>query len=210
MGKIKFYVVWKGKEPGIYGSWEACEQQIKGFSGAKYKGFKTRELAEKALAEGPTAYWGIEYFESTLSVDTIAIIGEPIKQSIAVDGAWNTATGDIEYRGVDVLSGIQLFHVGPLHDGTNNIAEFLAIVHALAFCKQKGLAMPIYSDSRNAISWVKKKATATQLEPTERNQKIFELLGRAIKWLESNEYSNEILKWETAAWGENPADFGRK
>jgi ribonuclease HI len=35
-------------------------------------------------------------------------------------------------------------------------------------------------------------------------------MERAEKWLLSNEFSNEILKWETKAWGEIPADFGRK
>jgi ribonuclease HI len=43
-----------------------------------------------------------------------------------------------------------------------------------------------------------------------KNKKLFELIGRAIKWLNENTYSNKILKWETKAWGENPADFGRK
>ena len=48
MGKKKFYVVWKGVEPGVYDSWTDCQLQIKGYKGALYKSFDTREEAEKA------------------------------------------------------------------------------------------------------------------------------------------------------------------
>ena len=45
--RAKFYVVWQGREAGIYESWAACEAQVKGVA-AKYKGFATRTEAEKA------------------------------------------------------------------------------------------------------------------------------------------------------------------
>lgn len=133
-----------------------------------------------------------------------------MKHSIAVDGAWNTKTLDSEYRGVDVSSGKQLFLRGPFADGTNNIMEFLALVHALAYCKKHQLTVPIYSDSVTAMKWVKDKHAKTKLEPTQRNNELFELIERAEKWLSENTYSNPVLKWETKLWGENPADFGRK
>jgi ribonuclease HI len=127
-----------------------------------------------------------------------------------VDAAWNTRSGDMEYQGFDYSNGNLLFKKGPFKDGTNNIGEFLAIVHALALLKKQNFTLPIYSDSKTAISWVTKKKANTKLEPTGRNDELFELLKRAEKWLQENSYPNKILKWETEQWGENPADFGRK
>jgi len=101
-----------------------------------------------------------------------------------------------------------IFKIGPFEDGTNNIVEFLGIAYALAYCKKKHIFLPIYSDSRNAIGWVRDKEARTNHDRSDRNKKLFELVYRAVYWL--SEYENEILKWETKAWGENPADFGRK
>jgi ribonuclease HI len=95
--------------------------------------------------------------------------------------------------------------------GTNNIGEFLAIVHALALYKQKGLTTrPIYTDSVTAMGWVKKKKANTKLEQNAKTAKLYELIQRAETWLQQNTYSNPIIKWETEDWGEIPADFGRK
>ena len=76
--------------------------------------------------------------------------------------------------------------------------------------KKHNITLPIYSDSRNAIGWVRDKQARTNHDRNDKNTKLFELIDRAIKWLKENEYENEVLKWETKAWGENPADFGRK
>lgn len=210
MAKNKFYVVWVGREPGIYNSWEECTQQIHGFPGAVYKSFKTRQLAEEAYNSSSKEFIGKDFFESELTEDQLKLIGEPILDSISVDAAWNTFTGVVEYQGVDTKTNKVLFSAGPFEDGTINIAEFLAIVHALAYCKQKGITLPIYSDSRNAIGWVADKQARTNHSRTETSEKLFQLIDRAIAWLNANEYVNPILKWETKAWGENPADFGRK
>lgn len=210
MEKKKYYVVWEGRQTGIFESWEACKAQITGFPSAKYKSFKTKEVAKQAFLSPSKEFIGKVNFESELSKAQLEIIGQPIKESISVDGAWNTATGIVEYQGVETATKKTLFHVGPLQDGTNNIVEFLALVHALAYCKQHNLNLPIYSDSRNAIAWVKDKQARTNHPKRDENKKLFELIERAIKWLNENQYENAILKWETKAWGENPADFGRK
>ena len=86
-----------------------------------------------------------------------APIGNPINESLAVDAACSGNPGDMEYRGVYTATGQEIFHIGPLKEGTNNVGEFLALVHGLALLQQKGSDLPIYSDSRNAISWVKKR-----------------------------------------------------
>ncbi len=210
MAKSKFYVVWVGRKTGVYDTWEDCSAQIKGFHGAVYKSFKTIQLAELAFYSPSDEFIGKEILETELSEEELKLIGNPIEDSICVDGAWNTFTGIVEYQGVFNKTKELIFKQGPFEDGTNNIVEFLAIVHALAHCKKNNITLPIYSDSRNAIGWVKVKEPKTKHEKSVKNQKLFELLARATKWLKENEYQNKILKWETRAWGENPADFGRK
>jgi len=207
--KQKVYVVWQGKETGIFTDWKECEKQIKGVEGAQYKSFDTLQEAEEAINRN---YW--EYVKKGGSKPPLkkmpASVGQPIKNSIVVDAAWNTATGDMEYQGIYLPTRDRIFLQGPFADATNNIGEFLAIVHALAYLKKHNSDLPVYSDSRTAISWVKKKHANTKLELTPRNKPVFELLQRAEKWLAENSYKNPILKWETEYWGENPADFGRK
>ena len=210
MAKPKFYVVWKGRKTGIFESWDDCKAQTDKFPKAVYKSFKTRQLAEQAFKDGWWDYIGKDFIETELTPEQLLLVGKPIEDSISVDGACNTSTGVVEYQGVHTKTKESIFKVGPLEDGTNNIVEFLGIVHALAHCKKHNITLPIYSDSRNAISWVRNKEARTNHDRSVRNTKLFELLDRAVKWLNENEYETEILKWETKAWGENPADFGRK
>lgn len=207
----KYYVVWKGRKTGIFSSWEDCKAQTNGFDGAVFKSFESKELAEEAFHSSSSDYVGRnKKIVSYLSKEELALIGEPIEDAITVDGAWDNTTGLVEYQGVYIKTGEVLFHVGPLEDGTINMVEFLAIVHALALCKQWHWTIPIYSDSKIALGWIKEKKARTNHSLSEKNKKLFEMLARAEKWLKSNTYENELLKWETKAWGENPADFGRK
>lgn len=128
----------------------------------------------------------------------------------AVDAACSGNPGPMEYRGVDLATGAQIFYFGKTH-GTNNIGEFLAIVHALALLEKQGDTKKIiYSDSYNAILWVKKKQCKTKLKRTPQTEQLYSIIERAEHWLQTHVYHNPILKWETAKWGEVPADFGRK
>ncbi|MCB8965158.1 MAG: viroplasmin family protein [Bacteroidales bacterium] len=207
--KNSYYVVWAGLNPGIYSDWETCQSQIKGFNNAKFKGFPTREAAENAYSMGYGEFMKMNSAQSVI-LQAGANVAKPIYPSLAVDAAWNTATGDMEYRGVDAHSGKEFFRQGPFFDGTNNIGEFLAIVHGLAFLQKQGSKIPVYTDSVTAISWVRRKQANTKLAPTGRNAIVFELIKRAEAWLRNNKWDNPILKWETPVWGEIPADFGRK
>ena len=47
MAKWSYYAVARGKKVGIYTNWNACKIQVDGFKGAKYKGFNSKEDAEK-------------------------------------------------------------------------------------------------------------------------------------------------------------------
>ena len=209
--KIKYYTVWKGHKTGIFESWDDCKAQIKDFKGAQYKSFSSFDAAKKAYKDGPKDYIGkSKTFKSELSDEQLKKIGQPNFNSIAVDAASSGNPGKMEYRGVDTKTRKQIFIQGPFDEGTNNIGEFLAIVHGLAFLKQKNSNRIIYTDSKTAMSWVKKKTCNTKLERTEKNKTLFELVDRAVKWLKTNSYTTTIVKWETKAWGEIPADFGRK
>ncbi len=209
----KYYVVWQGLSPGIYDSWEECKAQVDGVAGARYKAFGSIE-------DATAAFRGSYEDQATL---LIALAGrKPVitdlssfteirSDAIAVDGACSSNPGPMEYRGVGVATGRELFHVGPLAGGTNNIGEYLALVHALALLDRNGdRTTPVYSDSRTALSWLRRRHSNTKIEPTPQNAKVFELLERANRWVMTHRWSNPVLKWETETWGEIPADFGRK
>ena len=208
--KQKYYVVWKGVSPGVYTSWTDCQLQIKGYDGALFKSFETKEEAEHAFASPAHYYVGAQNSKLKTQNSPKSLPENFDMNCVAVDAACSGNPGPMEYRGVYLLTGQEIFHFGPVH-GTNNIGEFLAIVHALALMKQKGICMTIYSDSRNALSWVKQKKCKTKLERTPKTEELFQMIERAENWLKTNNYSNgPILKWETEEWGEVPADFGRK
>ena len=212
--KNKFYVVWKGRAPGVYDSWEACKKEVENFPGALYKGFPDKTSAEEAFGKG---FSGFEKKEKPTPHSS------PLSPAIAVDAACSGNPGKMEYQGVFVDFGTEpattttLFKSPVFENGTNNIGEFLAIVHALAWQKQKRTQYPIYSDSVNAQKWVREKKCKTKLQPDEQNGYLFELIERAEKWLRDNEdWMKEnnavipVLKWKTDIWGEIPADYGRK
>lgn len=208
--KNKFYVVWKGKHPGIHKTWAACKKAIEGYKGAEYKSFQSFGVAQKAFNGSYADYKGKTKGATTLSPQELLKIGQPNNNSIAVDAASSGNPGIMEYQGVDTKTKKKLFRQGPFKQGTNNIGEFLAIVHGLAFLKQNKSDRIIYTDSRTAMSWVRKKKCNTKLTQTDKNKDVFELICRAEDWLNKNTYSTTIVKWETKAWGEIPADFGRK
>ncbi len=208
--KKKFYVVWKGKHPGIFESWADCKAQIDGVQGAQYKSFSTFAEAKKAFNGNYLEYKGKSKGKTELTPEELLKIGDPNYNSIAVDAASSGNPGKMEYRGVDTKTKRVLFHQGPFEQGTNNVGEFLALVHGLAFLKQQKSERILYSDSRIAIGWVRKKKCGTKLNKTAKNAQLFELIERAEEWLKKNRFNTPIVKWETKAWGEIPADFGRK
>ena len=208
--KGKFYVVWKGKKPGIFDSWKECKKSIANYAGAEYKSFESFDVAKKAYNGNYADFKGKKKTAPSLSKEELARIGQPNYHSISVDAASSGNPGVMEYQGVDTKTGKKLFKQGPFPQGTNNIGEFLALVHGLAFLKERNSDRIIYTDSRTAMSWVRKKKCNTKLTVSAKNKNLFELVDRAIEWLKKNQYSTVIVKWETKAWGEIPADFGRK
>lgn len=207
--KQKYYVVWHGHTPGVYHSWEACRRQVEQFPNARYKAYPSISEAQEAFRHGPgpAVRKGMpaKGKQNLISRDTI------LPGSISVDAACSGNPGKMEYRGVWTDDGTELFHFGPVPVGTNNIGEFLAIVHALAWLRKRNDGKTaIYSDSRNALLWVRKKHAATKLPHTRDTADLMDMIDRAETWLRENTWTNPVLKWETESWGESPADFGRK
>ncbi|MCM1451449.1 MAG: ribonuclease H family protein [Clostridium sp.] len=214
MASRKFYVVFKGYQPGIYDSWDECKAQIDGFSGAAYKSFPSCEEATQAFRKVMDVE-EMQFYTFLAKAKAQAVnyeaFPEIIQDSIAVDGACDkNPGGNVEYQGVNVRTGERIFHFGPVPGGSNNIGEYLGLVHALALLHQKGdRSTPIYSDSLTAQAWVRNKRhkSTVKLPP---DSKLAQLLARADYWLQTHAPANPILKWKTEEWGEIPADFGRK
>ncbi|MBQ9312581.1 MAG: ribonuclease H family protein [Bacteroidales bacterium] len=214
----KYYVVWVGRKTGIFDNWSDCKASVEGFEKASYKSFDTYSEAEFAYNTP-----GLNYYKKTvekekkqnsvfnpLKYSTNTVSSHlPIIDSIATDAACSGNPGVMEYQGVYVKTGKRLFHYKtPL--GTNNIGEFLGIVHGLAFLKRHNFPQPLYTDSVNAIKWVREKKCKTKLPLNNETKELFDYIHRAELWLENNTYTTQIIKWDTDSWGEIPADFGRK
>ena len=129
---------------------------------------------------------------------------------VMCNGHKDAAKTIMEYQGVDVKTGARLFHQGPFPKASNNIGEFLALVHGLAMLKKMGSPLAIYSDSVTAMAWVRDRKCKSKIELCPENAYLFSLVDRAEKWLRENTYTTRIIKWKTEEWGEIPADFGRK
>ncbi|MFO7721671.1 MAG: ribonuclease H family protein [Bacteroidales bacterium] len=209
MAKKKFYVVWEGREKGIFKTWAECQASVGGHPGAKYMGFETLAEAEVAFRGN---YWKFAKVGSKKAM--VAKTGEtgssPLKDALSVDAACSGNPGVMEYRGVWVGDGSEYFRMGPYPEGTVNIGEFLAIVHGLALLKKEGLTVPVYTDSKTAMKWVRDCRANTKLAQNELNSQLFDYIHRAEAWLKNNKYTNPVLKWDTRGWGEIPADYGRK
>jgi ribonuclease HI len=224
--KQKYYVVWQGKVPGIYSDWEQCKEQVVGVQGAQYKSFESLSEAEQAsrlpysasIASGSSSASSssiasragvLEVDEEGLTVVRAGTENPPVLDALAVDAACSGNPGVMEYQGIYVLTRTRVFHYRA-ERGTNNIGEFLAIVHGLAYLKKHHLNQIIYSDSVNAINWVKQKVCKSKLPEDASTSELWNVIHRAENWLRTNSYTTEIRKWDTDHWGEIPADFGRK
>ena len=222
--KQKYYVVWQGRKPGIYTDWDECKEQVVGVQGAQYKGFDSMAEAEAAIRLPYSSVVKVESGErrvesgkpSALVIDENGMTAvkpgtanPPVLDALAVDAACSGNPGVMEYQGIYIPTRTRVFHYRA-EKGTNNIGEFLAIVHGLSYLKKHRLNQIIYSDSVNAISWVRQKVCKSKLVEDASTAELWNYIHRAENWLRTNSYTTEIRKWDTDNWGEIPADFGRK
>ena len=222
--KQKYYVVWQGRKPGIYTDWDKCKEQVVGVQGAQYKGFDSMAEAEAAIKLPYSSVVRVESGERRVeSGKPLALVidengmtavkpgtaNPPVLDALAVDAACSGNPGVMEYQGIYIPTRTRVFHYRA-EKGTNNIGEFLAIVHGLSYLKKHRLNQIIYSDSVNAISWVRQKQCKSKLPEDASTAELWDYIHRAENWLRTNSYTTEIRKWDTDNWGEIPADFGRK
>ena len=181
---MSYYVVKRGRIPGIYNDWSDCEKQIKGFSNAKFKKFEDYDLAlDYSFAESPLTNV------------------KPTK-GIAVDAAYSMKRGEGEYQIFDLELNKMVYNSRIYKDSTVNIMEFLAIIQGLKMFSNRD----IYSDSATAITWVNNKKINTNAVCGEETQKE---IDEALDYLNS---IGEVVikKWDTSSLGDIPADFNRK
>lgn len=209
MAKKKYYVVWNGRKPGIYTTWAECEKQTKGYQGASFKSFPTLAEAEMAYGQGKNITSNTRSSSTDGKRITSSAATAIDENSISVDAACSGNPGMMEYRGVHTKTGDTIFHYGPVL-GTNNIGEFLGIVHALEWLQKEGKDTTIYTDSMTALAWVRNKKANTTLVRDARTEELWQKVERAEKWLKENSYPNKVIKWDTKRYGEIKADFGRK
>jgi len=211
--KQKYYVVWRGIEPGVYDNWEDAAEQVLTYPGAKYKSFTSMSEAVRAFrgddaAEGEAL---IKLFTRPVQEINYEAFPEIDLNAIAVDASCVGNPGAMEYRGVEVGSGKELFHAGPYPCGTNNIGEYLALIHALALCDRAGdTTRHIYSDSVTALAWLRARHSRSKLAYSPATAQLLQILERADRWIATHSPANPVSKWDTDTWGEIPADFGRK
>ncbi len=210
MAKQKYYVVWVGRKKGIFNSWAECSSQVNGFIGAKFKAFDNLQQAEIALSGSYSAFFKNNNSIPENKKGWSNSVSQPIFPAICVDAACSGVPGPVEWRGINLTDGKELFSAGPYQQGTNNIGEFIAIVQGLIWLASNNYNWVLYSDSANAISWVKQKKCKTKQAKNRHNLELFELIKDSEIWLLENHQHNNVLKWMTDEWGENPADFGRK
>jgi ribonuclease HI len=214
----KYYVVWIGKTPGVYADWPLAQTQIQGFPGARYKSFVNLEEAKLAFqkpwqdfVKAKVDGGGFSQPKNEPKILSEEFLKEIVADSIAVDAACSGNPGKMEYRCVYTLAPeIEVFRSQVFPLGTNNIGEFLALVHALAMFHETKPTLTIYSDSKLAMGWIKAKTCRTKLVHNAKTEYLHSLVVRAETWLKTHKFKNKVLKWETKKWGEIPADFGRK
>lgn len=226
----RFYVVFAGRQPGVYDDFNDAMEQVDGYDGASFKSYASPEQAAEAFrrfdrkndsrsigallinaTEQKRKEQGARGREDRIETKTDYFAFPEIDlNGWAVDASCMGNPGVMEYRGVELMSGKEIFRVGPFKKGTNNIGEFLAIVHALALMQQKGERHTVYSDSVSGMAWVRNRKVKTQLARNKDTEPVFRMMERALSWLNTHQYDVQIRKWDTDRWGEVPADFDRK
>jgi retron-type reverse transcriptase/ribonuclease HI len=170
-------------------------------------------LRWKRLTAGPEAIDEADSAAKTVQdeFDEDSWEANPPAVGLCVDAAWNPKKRAMEYRGVWLHDRTVAFEVGPLKSGSNNLGEFLAIVHAFRFLKIKGIDCPVYSDSQTAMTWFRKRRLRSPVASRgDLTPEMYVRLTRALLWVSRNKPSKPVVTWDTVQWDEIPADYGRK
>jgi len=168
----KFYVVWKGRKPGVYKDWNSCKKQVDAYAGAKYKSFKTWDEAldqyqnnkpgSSPKASDSSSIKNGKSVSSNRGIKTYTsdeISGMPETVKIFTDGGCEPNPGEAG-------SGVAIYQDGEVSElwyglynpqGTNNTAELNALHQGLLIAKEKvanGETAVLFSDSKYSIQCV--------------------------------------------------------
>lgn len=123
------------------------------------------------------------------------------KNSIITYSFSDTENLKMSYKIYDCIN--RKFVIKESFDGfcNQNVSDFIAIVHAIIYCKENNLNFPIYTNSTCALSWIKSKKTNSNYFKTSQNSKIYRLFKRADKKNKEIDYENQILLWKTKEFG---------
>lgn len=120
---------------------------------------------------------------------------------IIVHSTANTKTKRMAYKGFNESTNKWIFKVKYKGYCTQNVADFMAIVHALHYCKINNIDLPIYNDNLVAIKWVKDKKVNSLLIKTKENHELFQSFENALVILKQNDFLNPILFWKKKELG---------
>lgn len=159
----KYYVVWKGRKPGIYKTWTECKAQTDGHSGARFRSFSDKSEAEKAFKKAPKRK-RVRRNAQVKDNTSPPIFAHP-KTDVVIycDGACPENPGEAGC-GLSIFYGDRLSAAwyGLYHtDGTNNTAELHGFHQALLMAKEyiaKGLSCTVCPDSMYALNAITKWA----------------------------------------------------
>lgn len=159
MAGKKFYVVWTGRQQGIFSDWPAARASVERFAGARYKSFPTYAEAERAFKGGKPAASRAGSRAKTAPVREAPALDAQYDLQIYCDGACEPNPG---HAG----SGIAVYRHGKvselwygLHNphGTNNTAELNALHYALRMAERAlevEEGVEILSDSKYSLSCI--------------------------------------------------------
>ena len=160
-----YYVVWSGREPGVFSDWATAQRSVKGYAGARYKSFATRGEAEQAFRAGaaantPSKPSSKQRPHTSARERRAAHIAHRFDVTIYCDGACEPNPGNAG-------SGIVVYRAGKLAElwyglydpmGTNNTAELNALYHALRMAEaelEAGNGVEVCSDSAYSINCIR-------------------------------------------------------
>ena len=193
----KFYVVWSGRQTGVFTDWATTQRAVIGYAGARFKAFPTRAEAEEAFGRGgaasiPTKTPSGQKARTPDSERAAMHIAHQFDVTIYCDGACEPNPGNAG-------SGIVVYRAGKLAElwyglyhpmGTNNTAELNALYHALRMAEAEiktGNTVEVCSDSAYSINCIRSWA------PTWEN-KGWKKPGGEIKNLEIIQESYAIYR----------------
>jgi len=207
----KFYVVWVGRETGVFTSWPHTKEQVDQFPQAKYKSYKTLEEAEDAYAAGWEAHKKnmvknkATPASTTIQSDLDSTSTKNFDVIIYCDGACDPNPGKAG-------SGVAVYRQGSLAElwyglynphGTNNTAELNALYQALHIAKKdidNGRNVQILCDSQYTIncitvwaySW-KKKGWKRKTEGDIKNLEIIQQAHALYEQIRSDVIISHVI-----------------